>query len=263
MRRRLLLLPVALLLAGCGSGARQELHQTAQNLRLIHSGNLLMRLVVSPLNGTKGRIGFVLAGPYELRPNGLPIARIVYTQISGTKSASATFISTGTRMFASEHGKTIELKGASTKAIRESARAVGGSSGIGAFGIDDWFDHPSVSNGGLIGGVETDHVKAKLDVVHAANALLSFVGQFGHNAPTLSGSSADQLRKSVISSSIDVWTGKKDKFLRRLQLKAQLGFDVPQELKAALGNIVGANVEFELAIANPNQPIHISPPATK
>src|SRR6266567_3587892 len=159
MRRLFLLFAVALALAGCGgSNARQELRQTAQNLRGIRSGTLLMRLVVSPLNGTKGRIGFILSGPYELRPNGLPLADIQYTQLAGPGSATARFVSTGTRTYAISHGKTIPLTGASKKSIRSAARAVGGSGGIGSFGIDSWLDHPSVSDGGMVGGADTDHV---------------------------------------------------------------------------------------------------------
>jgi len=48
--------------------------------------------------------------------------------------------------------------------------------------------------------------------------------------------------------------------LRRLLVKAQLAFDVPAELKRAFGEIVGANVEFELGIGAPNKPLHVTIP---
>ena len=35
------------------------------------------------------------------------------------------------------------------------------------------------------------------------------------------------------------------------QIAAQLGFDVPPSLSRALGKLVGAKVEFDLAVSNP------------
>lgn len=255
-----LLLAFALLAAGCGGSAgkaRTELRTTTARLGSIRSGDLTLRLIVSPSTGTKGRIGFALRGPFELRANALPIAKIAYTQYAGPRQATATFVSTGTRAYALVNGKTVALPSSATTELQTAASGLG--NGNGGLRIDSWLDNPSVSDGGSVGGADTDHISAKLDVVNAANGLLAFVRSLGHATPTITGKSADQLRKAVKSSSIDVWTGKRDKLLRRLELKAQLGFDVPNELQQALGNVVGANVEFELAVANPNQPVHISP----
>ena len=98
-----------------------------------------------------------------------------------------------------------------------------------------------------------------LPLAFVTATLYHFLQSRGHATPTIMGSSADQLRKAVKSSSIDVWTGKQDKLLRRLDLKARLGFGVPKELQRALGSVVGANFEFELAVSNPNKPVRISP----
>ena len=89
---------------------------------------------------------------------------------------------------------------------------------------------------------------------------MAMLRQLGRTAPTITGSGADQLRKAVKSSSVEVWTGKRDRLLRRLLVKAQLAFDVPAELKRAFGEIVGANVEFELGIGAPNKPLHVTIP---
>jgi len=252
----------ALLLFGCGGGnsARSELKQTADRLGTIRSGKLTLRLVVLPSTGTKGRIGFTLRGPFALRRGGLPLADITYTQLAGRRSASATFVSNGTTAYAVAGGRRIALPPAATQEI---TRAAGGPSGGGTLGgmrIETWLKDPHVSDGGKVGDAATDRVSAELDVVNAANGLLDFVRQLGRDAPTITGRSADQLRKAVKSSSIDVWTGKKDRLLRRLLLKANLGFDVPAELKRALGSVVGARIEFELAIADPNRPVHVPTP---
>jgi hypothetical protein len=248
--------------AGCGGGSDQatkELRQTAEKLGSITSGTLTMRMVINPPSGTKGRVGFQLRGPFAFRKNALPVADITYTQYASTREASARFVSDGKTAYAVANGKRIALPASAVAQLRNATAGLGGNSGGGGLRIDTWLDHPSVSDGGEVGGADTDHVSADLDVVNAANGLLGLLRSLGRNAPTITGDSADQLRKSVKSSSIDVWTGKSDNLLRKLDLKAQLGLDVPQELRRAFGETVGAKFEFLLGITDPNKPVHVSP----
>jgi hypothetical protein len=257
-----LLASLVIVAAGCGgseNAARRELRETAQRLGEIHSGSLTLRLLVIGTSGTKSRIGFDLRGPFELRKNALPLASLRYTQYAGARQATATFVSNGTHAYALVSGKRVSLPSSAVAQIERASSGLGIGGGNG-LRIDSWLRDPKVSDGGTVGGASTDHISAKLDVVNAANGLLGLVRSLGRAAPTITGSNADQLRKAVKSSSIDVWTGKQDKLLRRLELKAQLGFDVPKELQRALGNVVGANIEFELAVANPNKPVHIKGP---
>jgi hypothetical protein len=65
----------------------------------------------------------------------------------------------------------------------------------------------------------------------------------------------------VQSSSFDVWTGKQNHLLRRMLLKADLGFNVPPSLRRVLGDVVGAKIDFELSVAHPNQAVSVPPPA--
>jgi hypothetical protein len=262
VRRVAGLLAALALVAGCGGSghAEQVLSRTADNLGKIHSGDLTLRLVVSPREGTKGRIGFELRGPFALRPGGLPIAKVAYTQIAGSREATATFISTGAKAYAEVNGKAYELPSSTTDVIRQAAGGSGGPGGIGTFHIDSWVKHPAASDGGEVGGADTDHVSADLDIVAAANGLLGLVRQLGRNVPTIQGNSAKQLEDAVKSSSFDVWSGREDHLLRRMLLKAELGLEVPESLRRALGDVVGAKIDFELAISNPNQPVSVPPP---
>jgi hypothetical protein len=260
VRRAAAVLALVALTAGCGKGhASQVLSQTAGNLGKIHSGDLTLRLVVSPRQGTKGRIGFELRGPFALRPGELPVAKIAYTQIAGARQATATFISTGARAYAEVNGKAYELPAASTEQIRQ-AGGLGDSNGLGQFDIASWVQDPVATDGGDVGGTRTDRVAAGLDVVAAANGLLGFVRQLGRDAPQIEGDQAKQLEDAVDSSSFEAWSGRKDHLLRRLLLKADLGLDVPPSLRRVLGEVVGAKIEFELAIANPNKPVSVAPP---
>ncbi len=254
MRLAAVCLLAATLAVGCGGGqAHDALSETAGNLGKIHSGDLTLRLVAAPREGTKGRIGFELRGPFALRAGRLPIAKVAYTQIAGAREATATFISTGSKAYAEVNGKVRELPPASTESIRQAA--AGGSGGIGGLDIGSWVKNPQVTSEG-----DLDHITADLDVVNATNGLLSLLRGLGKQAPTIGGSEADRLRQAVKSSSFDVWTGKQDRLLRRLLMTAELGLNVPSELRRVLGDVVGAKVHFELAIANPNQPVTVAPP---
>src|SRR2546423_1325436 len=250
------LLAAAALAAGCGqSHAHQVLADTAKNLGKIHSGDLTLRLVVSPRRGTKGGIGFELSGPFALRPGALPVARIAYTQIAGAHEATATFISTGTKTYAEVNGRVYELPASATETVRRAAGGIGGSKGFRGVCIAPLGKHPHAKGAG-----DTEHVSAGLDVVNAANGLLGLLRGLGRTVPTIQGDEAKQLQSAVDSSSFDVWSGRQDHLLRRLSLKADLGLSVPQSLRRVLGNVVAAKIEFELAVAHPNQAVSVSPP---
>lgn len=252
-RAALLLAAVAALASGCGgSDAHSVLSDTADNLGKIRSGDLTLRLVVSPRRGTKGRVGFELSGPFALRQNSLPIARIAYTQIAGAREATATFISTGSKAYAEANGKVQELPALATESIRRAS-----SGGVGGLGLDiaSWVKDPHVTTSG-----DEQHVSSKLDVVNAANGLLDLLRELGRAAPTIQGDEAKRLRDAVESSSFDVWTSKDGHLLRRLLLKADLGLSVPSELRRVLGTVVGAKVDFEFAIARANKPVTVTPP---
>jgi hypothetical protein len=252
-RAAVLLIAVASVAAGCGGGhAHAVLSDTADNLGKIRSGDLMLRLVVSPRQGTKGRIGFELRGPFALRAGSLPVARVAYTQIAGVNEATATFISTGTRAWAVANGGVRELSPAQTAGIRQAS--AGGPGGLG-LDIASWVKDPKVRSEG-----DLDHVTAQLDVVNAANGLLGLLRNLGRAAPTIEGAEADRLQNAVTSSSFDVWTTKRARLLRRLVLKADLGLSVPAQLRRVLGNVVGAKVDFEFAVAKPNQPVTVLAP---
>jgi len=97
-------------------------------------------------------------------------------------------------------------------------------------------------------------------VVNAANGLLGLLRQLGRTAPRIQGDEATRLQDAVSSSSFDVWTSKDGHLLRRLLLKADLGLNVPAELRRVLGDVVGAKIDFELEIARANQPVRVTPP---
>ncbi|HZR96068.1 MAG TPA: hypothetical protein VFA56_10260 [Gaiellaceae bacterium] len=235
--------------AGCGgSGASDVVSDTGKNVAKIRSGVLDLSLMVKPHDGGKP-FGFALHGPFSFGTGGLPIAKITYTQKANGKEASATFVSNGKRAWI--------VSDAGTRALTPAeAQSVSMSGALSGLDIGDWIDDPTVSDG----AGNTQIVRGKVDVVAAANGLAGVAALAGRTVPAVGGDDAKRLQKAVRSSEVELVTTKHDRLLRRLQMRADLGFDVPRTLRNALGSNVGATIAFGLAIARPNSRVVVTGP---
>ncbi len=250
----------ALLAAGCGGqDANQVIRDTASNMGRIRSGTLDLKLLVTP-QGQGQPFGFTLRGPFKLGTRPLPVLRVRYTQIANGKQATATLVSDGRRGEIVSNGGTSPLSSAQAQQIGAAARQIQGAGGLAGLGIESWVKGAKVSDGGTVGGAPTDKITADLDLVNVANSLIGIARLAGRNVQQLQPGDAKRLADAVRSSSFVLYTGKKDRLLRKADLNAQLGFDVPPSLRAALGSLVGAKVEFDLGVANPNGPVSVSLP---
>jgi hypothetical protein len=261
VKRLALIALAAASLTGCGgSSAGSVVSETTSNLGKIHSGVLDLKLMITPHGGGQP-FGFELKGPFSLRPGKLPVARVAYTQTANGTSGTATFVSDGTRAWVVSSAGTRPLTAAQAAPLMGATQALGGSGGgLSGFDVGAWVNHAKVSDGGAVGGAQTDEITGDLDVVAAANGLMGFAALAGRNATQIAGADATRLRDAVKSSSVDVFTGKDDRLLRRMALSADLGFDVPAGLKNALGTNVGAKIDFLLAVTDPNKPVVVHRP---
>jgi hypothetical protein len=257
-----LLATVALACVGCGGGesANEVLSDTADNLSEIRSGDLSLRLVVATEGGEQ--VGVELDGPFAFSEGGeLPVADVEVTQIAGNERTTLTFVSTGESAYVQVGDETFELPGAEAERLRGVGAEPQSGGGLEELRIEDWFGDAEVSDGGEIGGVNTDRVSATLDVVSAANDLLELARAFGGiDGRALEGASAEQLQRAVESATVDVYTGEDDRLLRRLAIDARLRADVPPEIEGTLGTLGGARFTLELGIANPNRPVSVEEP---
>jgi hypothetical protein len=263
------LLLIALALAGCGgdgsSGgdARGVLRDTAAKLGEIRSGDLTLRVVA---NSDGSEAGYELTGPFAFAESAdaLPVAELEYTQIAGSESETVTFISTGERAYVASGDATFELPEDETAALRGSGAGgsdSGSSNGLEELDIGAWFVEPELSDGGEVGGAETDRIEAQLDAVVAANDILEVVGAFGGGEVTvIEGASAEQLRRAIESATIEVYTGKDDRLLRRLVLDARFRAAPPPELAEAFATLPEAEFHIELTIADPNRDVTVEEP---
>jgi hypothetical protein len=259
----LVALTLAPTLAGCGGGGSEDvLSETASNLGEIESGVLVLRVLVEGTGDVEGQVGFELDGPFALAKEGkLPLAEIAYRKIAGDETAEATFISTGERAFVETAGQTYELPDAMVAGLRAPEGGGQAVEGLEELEIGDWIIEPETTDGGQVGGAETDRIRSRLDVVAAVNDMLELARRLG--APDLGkleGDGAEQLRRSVRSSSIDVFTGREDRLLRRLAIDVEFGATGPPELEQVLGELGGAHVVFDLEIGEPNEPVEVAAP---
>jgi len=241
-----LLLALTLLLAGCGGSSVAS--ETGSNLAKIHSGVLDLKLLVTP-HGSGEPFGFELKGPFSFRPGKLPVARIAYTQIANGSSATATFVSTASQAWVVSSGGTRQLTGAQLRSLRMGDTLSG-------LDIGRWIRDERVSDG----PGDLERVRGKLDVVATANGLSDVAALAGRNVDEIRGDDAKRLEAATRGSTVELLTTKGDHLLRRLALRANLGFDVPASLRRALGTTVGATVDFRLVLAHPNSRVVVQAP---
>jgi len=259
MRRLLIVLAaLALLVPGCGGGsssggnAQQVLSETASNLGKIRSGELALELSFGGMGSDKS--GFQLNGPFALKQGALPEAQLDYTQIAGSKSVTSTFISTGDKAYVSTRGVTYVLPPKLADQVRS---AVGTGTALGQqFDLSSWIEEPELLDGGDVGGASTDKVSARLNVVNAVNSLLQLASQLQSKPALSTPQSQAQVRRAVEKATIDVWTGKDDRLLRKLDISIKFSPTASQKVKS----LVGASLLFHLAITNPNEQIHVEAP---
>lgn len=265
MIRSACVLALTALLAGCGGGeasapAGEILSETAAKLGEIRSGELKLSIFVEPRGENAGEeFGFELEGPFALAASGqLPKADISYTQTANGESETVKVISTGEQAYVEVDGETARL----TPEEEAELRATGGdlSGGLTELRVEDWIEDPKASGGGDVGGAETDKVTGDLNLVALTSDLADVAQSFGGAVPDLSSSERERLAEAVEDTTFELYSGQDDRLLRRLLMEAEIAFDVPEELRRALGDLVGAKVTFELEISDPNEPIEVEAP---
>jgi hypothetical protein len=268
-------------LAACGGGggggsAQGLLRETFGTNKPVRSGNLsvVLNLDAAGLQGLKGPVSLKLTGPFQSQGKGkLPkFAFDLSLNTSGT-SFTAGAVSTGDKGFVKVQGKTYavtdslfqQFKQGYEQAASKSQTSSGGLS-FKSLGVDPlrWLKNPKNAGTENVGGADTYHVTAGLDIPHFlddVNTLLGKAGSLGQgNLPSgLTASQRRDIERSVKSATLDVWTGKNDKTLRRLKIGIDIA--VPADVQKRANGLKSGRLELDLTIADLNQSQTISAPA--
>jgi len=255
VRVALLVVAAAVALSGCMHGggrdedAQRALAQTTERLGAIRSGTLEFGVLVEPRD--EEPFGFELEGPFELREGAPARLHVEYTRIANGRRATVTLVSTGEDAWAEVDGERVDLDPEQRQELLGTAEELS-AGGLEQFQVGDW-----IASAELERGDSTDVVRGDLDVVAAVNGLARLAGGLGRDVPQVEGESAQRLREATESATYELETGTDDRLLRRLLLRAVFAAEVPEELRDALGDVVGATITFHLGVSRPNEPVTI------
>jgi len=269
-------------LAACGGGgspsAQSLLDETFNSHKPIQSGRLDLSLALSPVApvgspAPTSPLSVRLTGPFQsLGPGRLPrfALRLSLTDTRG-RSLQAGAISTGERLYAELAGTPFLTPQSTARALQrgyaEASRAASSAnarSSFAALGIDpgQWLIHPVLAGPGT--GAGTVHLVASLNVPRffADVAKLSAAGRAlgaGGGPELLSQAQISALASSVRAARVDVYSGARDRLLRRLSLTAAV-LATNAQARATLGGLRRATLAVVLQFADLNLPIRIAPP---
>jgi hypothetical protein len=274
----------SLAVAACGSASSSSespstlLKQTFTGTHKVTSGVLKLTLTVDPSGSAlvNGPITLSFGGPFQTRGSGkLPASNFTVSANALGRSVSLGILSTGTSGYVTLQGTSYQLPAATFQKLESSFAQVASSNGTGQnsgtlaeLGIHPlrWLTHPTVVGTETVGGAQTTHVHAGVDVPVLLTDLNTLVEKAStvtpSGTPTLKSGLPPATRQKIAAAirnpSVDVWTGTDDKTIRRLTVA--LTVPVTGNLSSQLGGLKSAGIGLTLQYANLNHPQTISPP---
>ncbi|MGI8749979.1 MAG: hypothetical protein ACR2J6_05415 [Thermoleophilaceae bacterium] len=263
--------------SGCGSGsAGNDADATDLLSRAFHKPiesadvNLDGELKIDGLRSLDKPVRIQASGTYVAGGDTIPKVDLdlkIGAQGQG-QSVQTGFLSTGGRAFLKFGGEYYEQPAADVaQANRRLRRHKGKSSDKNALGIDpaSWIRDAKMQDEEKVGGVQTDHVTARIDVKKLLGDL-NRLARKGTNAvggqttpQPLSPKDLGQAADTVKDPSFDIYVGKDDGLVHRMS--ANLGLSVPESDRSRANGITGGSLRFSLDLTKANGGQTIEAPA--
>ena len=274
----------------CGSSsastedAQKVVNETFNGKKKVDSGKLTLdasaKLDASGAAGQqlKDPVTLKVGGPFQSRgETELPALDLDLVVGGAGQNFSAGAVSTGEKGYISYQGKDYAVPDKIYQQYKSSFSAQQKKDksknqlDLAALGIDPqkWLTNPKNEGVEKVAGADTIHVSAGVNVgalLDDVNDLLKRSDQLGltqqqrQQLPTkLSPSAKKQIQDSVKTAKVDIFTGKDDKTLRRLEL--EVSFDLPQNLRSQSQGLNGGDVKLNVELADLNQKQDIKAPA--
>jgi hypothetical protein len=278
----LVLALTAATLSACGSEDPQKLiNETFNGTKNVHSGKVDVSLRVTPHGSPQLSQPFVLrvTGPVQSQGKGnLPKFDLGISVTANGRSLSASAVSTGQAGYVGVQGTAYQLAGSTFATLKQAyaqaqartEQAKSGSQQTTAAGLGinprTWLKDAKTEGSDQVGGTDTDHVSATIDVpkmLADVNTALGKVHAKGlpqaqQLPPSITPQQQKQITDAVKNATFDFWTGKDDKILRRLLVK--LNFQVPASERSSTRGVTGGDLGFDYKITELNQPQSVSAP---
>jgi hypothetical protein len=265
---------LAALLAACGGGGSSNPKETVAKAFAtpIKSAKVDLEAELG-LNGVKqikGPVKLSITGPFVSgRGKSLPKVDFDIAGSASGQNFEAGFVSTGSNAYVNFQGQSYELGTAEVARINQQIRSAAkdrNKGGLAQFGVhpSDWLTGTRDEGTSKVGGVETDHVSAAVDVGKFLDDLNTLIQKAGSTLSGTTGASAltpqekQQIEKILGSPRFDVYVGKSDHVLRRLS--AHIAFKIPKADQAQLSGLTDGTLSFSIEFSNVGQPQSISAP---
>ncbi len=272
----------ACLLGACGGAAgsaQSLLEDTFSGHTQIQSGAVNLSFALSPAGSSATKpLAVRLSGPFQSTDAARLPRFALQLQLSAAGHvlhAGAT--STGSALFVQLAGTWFSTPQTTYKALEEgyaqatkSASSTKTHSTFAALGIEPghWLANPKDVGSATIAGVQTTHLTASVDTpafLADVSKLSQAGGALGLGSPipagagaTLSPAVVTELAKSIKSVHVDVYTGKSDHMLRRLEVTATVS--ATPETRSLLNGLSSADLEVLLEFSDLNKPQTIAAP---
>jgi hypothetical protein len=273
-----LLALAALVVTGCGGKDRSAeanalLKATFGGVHRADSGQLAIDVVVAQQSTKPGSapVSLRLSGPFERGAAGaLPKLSLNLLARQPKKTIEVGLTSTGTEIFVRRDGQDYVLPAALVAVVQQGYRQQiaqgGGGPLLSRLGVAlHWLRDPRVVGDADVAGTPTTHISAGVDVGAFLDDLARLAGRAkslplptGGLQGALGGAQRKQLVNDVKSASVDLFTGKADKTLRRFSVRLRL--EVPSAQQATSG-LRSADLSLNFELAALNEPQNISAPA--
>jgi hypothetical protein len=266
-----LLLLCAFAVAGCGGSGESPqklLADTFAGHGQIESGRVRLSFAVSATGSSAATkpLSVSLSGPFESHGEGrLPRFALSLDLTAGGHTLAAGATATGTALYVQLAGTWFSTPASTYKALEEGfAQATKRTptskvhSTFSSLGIEPakWLSDPSNLGTATIAGVQTTHLSADVNVSAfvADLAKLSRAGTalgLGSAVPggsSISPTAVGEVAKSIRAAHVDVYTGKSDHTLRRLEVSATVAGTA--QTRSLLGGLSTADVHVLLEFAD-------------
>jgi hypothetical protein len=266
----------ALALAACGGDSNADksvdelLRSTFSNDQSVESGRLNAQLDanVQGVENLQGPVRIRLNGPFQSGgEKEMPRFDFTLGLTAGGQSFTAGGVSTGDKGFVRFQDQTYAVSAELFKRFRDgylrAARESDSKSNapsLGALGIDPrrWLRDARKAGEQDVGGAETIKISAGIDIPKLLDDLNRLLGRASEasggqeQVPSrLTDEQRRQIEQAVQSAEVDVYTGKDDTMLRKLEVRVQL---------RRSGQLEGGNLRFVLQFDQLNSDQEITEP---